>query len=181
MRTRTSRVPNASARHRTVPAGWRYGCCKSAYRGARHSACRALRTWYDISLPGLTALKAAEIFWRATDDKGWLIITYGTPGPANGGQADYEQRLAEFTATIMLNLPSSPECFRYALGKYYFRLDGPLQALHKLLQPAPKTGTEALGLIDLLHSVCFGSTVGGTASTARTPPGSKLALSRGKI
>ena len=97
------------------------------------------------------------------------------------GLTDYEQRLSEFTATMMLNLPSSPECFRYALGKYYFRLAGPLQALHKLLQPAPKTGTEALGLIDLLHSVCFGSTVGGTASTARTPPGSKLALSRGKI
>ena len=133
---------------------------------------------YDITLPGLTARKAADIFWRATDDQGWLIITYGTPGAANGGQADCEQRFAEFTATMMRNLPSSPECFRYALGKYYFRLAGPLQALHELLQPAPRNGTEALTLIDQLHSECHGATAGGTASTALSPPGSKLALSR---
>ena len=77
---------------------------------------------------------------------------YGTPGPANGGQADYEQRFAEFTApTMMLNLPSSPECFRYALGKYYFRLAGPLQTLHELLCAAgtQKWNTEALALSDL--------------------------------
>ena len=134
---------------------------------------------YDISLPGLTARKAAEIFRRATDDQGWLIITYGTfEDTPDRGQADYEQRLSEFTATMMLNLPSSPECFRYALGKYYFRLAGPLQALHELLQPAPRNGTEALTLIDQLHSACHGATVGGTASTAPSPPGSKLALSR---
>ena len=97
---------------------------------ARGQALDVSGSSYDISLPGLTARKAAEIFRRATDDQGWLIITYGTfEDTPDRGQADYEQRLSEFTATMMLNLPSSPECFRYALGKYYFRLGGPLQAL----------------------------------------------------
>ena len=54
----------------------------------------------------------------------------------------------------MLNLPTSTESFRYALGTYYSRLSGPLQTLHKLLQPAPASGAEALALVDLFNAEC---------------------------
>ena len=56
----------------TQPASlrsYRWGSYKSTFTVSGSS--------YDVSLPGLTAQKAAEIFRRATVDQGWLIITYG--------------------------------------------------------------------------------------------------------
>ena len=119
-----------------------------------------------------------QIFRRATGEVDWLIMTYDSSAASAGGGIDYEERLNEYSASLMLSLPTSSESFRYALGTYYSRLSGPLQALHKLLQPAAATGVESLALVDLLSAECHCGTSGGAASTAPTPPGSKSAHSR---